>query len=657
MGQTAVLRRPPCLPARPAAIPFPTLPGSVRRLRRWRDRCFREGRLDLALQAAREVARRDPGRESLLKLGFLLREKGLYRQALEALRRALLFHRGPRYLVPEIYLHLAHTWFLRGRRKRMLWALRKARDCRPRPRSDGKFFLLYGNDLFGRGRYREAAEMYAEAEGFARRALERGRAAINGGLALLRLGEREEAARRLGRAIRILRRAGHAAELAEARMAMAGVRFDQGQFRRALGMFTRAAEAFRRCGKADREAQALVNAAYSAAQIGRWEWNIIDRSLRLSVKLGRYDLAVVSFACRSLARAHAGDWSGALNDLERSREALRRGRSWIGVLHFCRAQARMAALRGDWESVRRAARRAERVAARAGDDLRVIEFRRMRALAEEKLGRPRASAYARRTAERLAALHRRNGSSRLWEAERLAAHLGPSDLTVLIVGDDPRGRLELARKIHDSGPRGRGPFVVAPCEQLVFPAAEILGHEGGMWTGAGRPDPGYAGRARRGTLVLDRVDELAPEDQRILVPLLDGKIRPVGGTSEARREARILATCRDPRRLVPDLRQRLSGAVLRLPDLRGDGREAARILERSLHGRRLAPDAVEELSRHPWEGGAAEVRAAAERLETSRAAVIGRGTVRKILAVTGSCRAGGRVHKKRHSLQTAFTPS
>ncbi len=657
MSLTAVPSRP--LPRRaptgPPAIPFPVPGGAVTRLRRLRDRFFREGRLDLALQAAIEVARRDPDRESYLKLGFLQREAGHYRKALKALRDALRFREGARYLVPEIYLHLAHTWFLLGNRKKMLRAHRRAYACRPKPRSDGKFNLVFGNDLFGRGRFREAAEEYARAEASFRKSEEKGGAAVNRGLALVRLGELEEARICMGRAIRVFKRGGHEAKLAEARSFVASIRFDQGQPRRALGILLRAAQAFRKCGKRDREAEAYANAGYAAGEIGLWPRSqaLLNRAIRLSKATGDREALARAHACRATACAHLGDLERAADDLGHSRTFLRGRRYWVGTLHLCRAVARIAALRGDWAGVRRAARQAERVASRAGDAPRVEEFRRLRARAEAELGRPRASSCARASADRLAGI-RGGPSAGRREAESQASRPAAAALPVLILGDGPTGRLDFAPRRHTHSRHSRGPLVVAPCEQFVFPAAEIGGHARGAWSGADGESPGLARRARGGTLVLDRVDELPAEAQRVLVPVVDRKVRRVGEAGEELLDARIVATCRDPGKLIPALRERLSAAVLRLPALQEDRGGLSKIVKQSLRGRReITLDALAELVRRPWDGDSAEVRAAVERLVAFSDGTIGRRLVRRVLTGPESCRPGPRVHKKRPSRQMA----
>ncbi len=627
----------------------------IRQLRQMRDGFFEEGRLEPAIRAAEELAGRDPGRESFLRLGFLLREKGRYRQALKVFRDALRFQDGPRYLLPEIHIHIAHTWFLLRNRKRMLEALRRAEGLRPGPRSDGKFNIVYGNDLFRLGRYREALERYENAERFAKKALDRGRAVMNQGLALARLGELEEAGERAARSVRIFKSEGLKAEMAEARMALAAVRFDQGLPRRAMGIMLRAAVLLYSCGKKDRQGEALAYAGYAANAIGLWGKgrDLLDRAVSLSSAVGRRDLQVRAHACRALARAHLGELDGAKEDLALASGFLRGRRDWVGTLHLCRARAGVEALLGDWAAARRAARLGERAASRAGDIMRVAEFRRLRAQAEENLGRRRASGHARKTAAGLEELVG-GRSQAVREAERRACKLAAAEFPILVVGECPAWRLRIARLIHREGRHRRGPFVVAPCEQMVFPVAEIAGHVRGAWTGADRESPGMARKARGGTFVLDRLDELPAEAQKALVSIVEGKVRAVGAVDEEILNARVVATCRDISKVITSLQERFSGGVLRLPSLNGRRRDIAGIVEETLRGRReITPDALVELARRPWDGDLAELRAAVERLVVLSDRVIGRRLVRRALMTTESCRLAPRVDKKRRSRRMA----
>ncbi len=634
-------------PARPA-LPFPKR-ASLADLRRLRDRLFREGQHEAALQVAREVASRDPGRESFVKQGMLLREVGRYREALGTLRDALRFETGPAYLVPDIHLHIAHTWFLMGKRKRVGEAVRRAYSMRLKPRTAFNFHQTYGNFLLSRNDYRGALQEYIRAEAAARTALCRGRAAINQGLALLRQWDFSAARGPLDRALRILKKAGHAAELALARTCRAAVYGDMGQYRRALTMFLHAARTFRRLGKVDREAESLGCAGYNACFSQQWAKAIpiLDRTISLASATGQHSVLSCAYANRALALANNEDFEKAASSLAQAQRLLRGRRDWIGTLHTCRAQARVAAIVGKWSEVFRVCRRAERVASKAGDAVRVVEFRKLRATAEQHLGRSKASSIARNSAGRLEVLLT---SSRIHSSFKIASRLAPSDVPVLILGEAGTDKLEIAREIHRKSGRSKGSCIVVPCEQLIFPASDLCGHTEGAWSGATRGAQGFVTRAQGGTLVLDGVEHLSPEAQRVLIPILDGKARPVGSAEEGRVNLRIVATAVSMETLSPEFRQRLEGSVIRLPALKDQKTEIPHKVEEMLGGRRtITPDALADLARHPWEGNLTELRAAIDRLVALSEGRIGRNLVRKILATTEMRRVARRVHVSRKS--------
>lgn len=616
------------------------------RLRATRDRLAREGQHGLALQAALELAERDPSRENTFRAGYLLREVGRYREALRMFRDALRFRDGAKYLLPEIHLHVAHTWFLLGNPKRMGEAIRRALALRPKTRTDSKIHLMLGNFHFAVRRYSEAAAEYARAEAAATNPRDRGGAATNQGNALVHARRIAEARPPLERALRLHRRAGDRAALAVTRVSCAALYFDMGQPRRALGMLVRAAWSYRTLGKADREAGALQNAGYVAGEMGLLPKSraFLDRAIRLASSAERRDLLVRAYACRAWVFVREDGFEEGSRDLDHAARLLRGHRDPIGTMFVCRTQARIAALFGSWAEARRAARHGERVAAKLGDLPRVVEFRRIRAGAEEQLGRRRAALHARAGAGRLDDL-RLNGV-RVDRDRRVALRLARSRLPILIVGEDGTGASALAAEIHRAG--GRRPFVQVPCEQLALAASALAGHVPGAWSGAVRASEGLARRASGGTLVLDRVDELDRQAQNVVARLCDGFVRPLGSAVEERIDLRIIATCRDEERLLPELRHRLSGAVLRLAPLRDRRGEIAGLVEIFLAGRRpITADAMADLVRRPWPGNGAELRAAIERLVAFSGGPIGIRLVQRVLKTPESFRPAAPVDRKR----------
>jgi tetratricopeptide (TPR) repeat protein len=640
-------------PADRPALPFPKR-ATVAELRRHRDRHFREGQHDLALQVAAEVAARDPGRESYLKQGMLLQQVGRYREALGVLRDALRFESGPQYLVPDIHLHLAYTWFLLGKRKRMGESLRRARALRLKPRTAFNFHMSCGNFLLSKKDFRGALLEYLQAEKCAPNAMGRGRAAINQGISLIRQWDFVAAQGPLDRALRVLKRAGHAAELAIARSARAAISAEQGQHRRAMSMFIHAARTFRRLGKIDREAEVLSNAGFHAGVLRLWPKSraLLDRAISLASIAGQHLTLSCAYANRALVFAENEEFDLAEANIAQALRRARGKRDWVGSLHICRAQARIAARRGQWSEVFRVCRRAERLALKVGDALRVVEFRKLRAESEGHLGRPKASIIARKSAGRLEVLLKtRKGQS----FDDLASRLAATEMPVLVVGESGTNKVSIARKIHESSGRAKGPCVVVPCEQLTFPASDLYGNSEGAWSGAAQSSQGFINSAQGGTLVLDCVDQLSADDQQVLIPLLDRKARAVGGVEERVVDVRIVATCTSVEGLTHELRSRLEGALLRVPSLQDRKTEIPHQVVEMIGGRRkISPDAIAELARHRWAGNLVELRGAVERLVALSDDWIGRRLVRRILMTAKTSRVERRVHASRASRPEAL---
>jgi len=163
-----------------------------------------------------------------------------------------------------------------------------------------------------------------------------------------------------------------------------------------------------------------------------------------------------------------------------------------------------------------------------------------------------------------------------------------------------------------------------------------------------RPSEGFAGTAQGGTLVLDCVDRMTPDDQRILIPLLDRKVRAVGGVEDKAFDVRVVATCDSLDGLTTELRSRLESAILRVPSLKERKTEIPHQVIELLAGRRqISPDALAELARHKWEGNTVELRGAVDRLVAMSDGQIGRKLVRRLLKTTKTGAVANRVHASR----------
>ena len=106
---------------------------------------------------------------------------------------------------------------------------------------------------------------------------------------------------------------------------------------------------------------------------------------------------------------------------------------------------------------------------------------------------------------------------------KLIDRVAPTDLAVFLRGESGTGKEVLARALHDNGPRQKAAFVVLNCAAFSpgLVEAELFGHSAGAYTGAGPARPGLLELADRGTLFLDEIGDMAWEQQKSLLRVLE----------------------------------------------------------------------------------------------------------------------------------------
>jgi Nif-specific regulatory protein len=223
---------------------------------------------------------------------------------------------------------------------------------------------------------------------------------------------------------------------------------------------------------------------------------------------------------------------------------------------------------------------------------------------------------------------------------RDAALVAPIDVNVLITGDTGTGKSQLARVIHESGPRAAKPFVELNCAALPAELLEneLFGSERGAHSTAQQAVSGKIAEAEGGTLFLDEIGELPVSSQAKLLQVLQSRTYyPLGAAKPRRADVRVLAaTNRDLEAAVrastfrEDLYYRLQVLPVRVPrlaDRREDIPELAAVLCESARKRydlphlRLSHNALHALWVAEWPGNvrqlahvleAAVIRAAGE---------------------------------------------
>jgi transcriptional regulator with PAS, ATPase and Fis domain len=236
-------------------------------------------------------------------------------------------------------------------------------------------------------------------------------------------------------------------------------------------------------------------------------------------------------------------------------------------------------------------------------------------------------------------------SKHLMLAVRRAERAAIRDVAVLLTGESGTGKEMFARAMHRASHRGRQDegfvkFVALNCAAIpdTLFESELFGVEKGAYTDAKESRPGAFERANNGTLLLDEVGELSPQNQakllRALQPPIDGGpcsrlVRRVGGKTDIPCDVRIIAATNQNlvegiknHQFRDDLFYRLGVIQIRLPSLRDRRTDieilAGEILRRvnidfqkteiGYAERKLTPEGLRRLRKHNWPGNIRELQ-------------------------------------------------
>ena len=186
-------------------------------------------------------------------------------------------------------------------------------------------------------------------------------------------------------------------------------------------------------------------------------------------------------------------------------------------------------------------------------------------LKERSIGRNRMPVFARDS----------SAFQKIMQQIRLVA---PTDMSVLIFGENGTGKEHIAHHLHDKSKRAGKPFVPVDCGSLskdLAPSA-FFGHVKGAFTGADSTKKGYFNEAEGGTLFLDEVGNLALETQQMLLRAIqERRYRPIGDKTDKSFNVRIIAATNEDlevavneKRFRQDLLYRLHDFVITVPPLR-----------------------------------------------------------------------------------------
>ena len=213
------------------------------------------------------------------------------------------------------------------------------------------------------------------------------------------------------------------------------------------------------------------------------------------------------------------------------------------------------------------------------------------------------------------------------EIDRKIRLVAPTNMSVLVLGENGTGKEHIAEKIHSSSKRSGKPFVAVDCGLLSkeLAASALFGHEKGAFTGADTKRKGYWEEADGGTLFLDEIGNLPPEVQQMMLRALESKrYRPIGSNKDMAADVRIIAATNEDmqsavaeKRFRQDLYHRIKEYTLNIPPLRECHEdimplaEFFRELANEEFGKRVKgfnAEAKKRMLVHPWSGNVRELK-------------------------------------------------
>jgi len=209
--------------------------------------------------------------------------------------------------------------------------------------------------------------------------------------------------------------------------------------------------------------------------------------------------------------------------------------------------------------------------------------------------------------------------------------IGPTNASVLVLGESGAGKERIAQAIHQASRKGS--FIAVNCAAIPkdLIESELFGVEKGAYTGAVKAKKGLIQEADGGTLFLDEIGELDFTLQPKLLRFLETKkARRLGSNDEYSVDLRVIsATNRDLEAEISknnfraDLYYRLSEVILNIPPLRARTEDIPLLAQAFLKmsGERfgknfesIEPELITRFQQYEWPGNIRELKQAVDRL-------------------------------------------
>jgi len=223
-------------------------------------------------------------------------------------------------------------------------------------------------------------------------------------------------------------------------------------------------------------------------------------------------------------------------------------------------------------------------------------------------------------------------SSKMNKVAQLTAKAAKSEATVLISGETGTGKDLVAKTIHYSSDRKKGPYVVIniPSFPETLIESELFGAERGAYTGAHERKIGKFESASGGTLFLDEIGDLPLQLQvKLLRFLQEREFYRLGSSQPLKSDVRIIAaTNRDLEKLMeeekfrPDLYYRLNVIRIHVPPLRKRKEDVPSLVDHFIRkfsekeGKKIegiSAEAMNAIIQYPFPGNIRELENVMER--------------------------------------------
>ena len=211
--------------------------------------------------------------------------------------------------------------------------------------------------------------------------------------------------------------------------------------------------------------------------------------------------------------------------------------------------------------------------------------------------------------------------------------VAPSNLSVLITGENGTGKQLVADAIHQQSQRNRRPFISLNCAALPdeLIESELFGHERGAFTGAAHQRRGKFELADGGTLFLDEIGDMSLKAQAKVLRVLEyGEIQRLGGSQTLHVDVRVIAATNksldkeiEDGAFRQDLYYRLNVVPIIVAPLRNRLDDLPLLVQHFVERfhrdnarspKTIAPSAIRVMESYDWPGNIRELKNIVERL-------------------------------------------